>query len=216
MAEFAVIGMGRFGRAVARKLALEDQSVVALDVVPARLDAVAADVDSVLAVDSTDEAAMKDLGLERVSCVIVTIGSRATEASILTTAILREIGIDRILARAFDPSHARLLVAVGAHEVLNPEEEIAGRLARSLAHPDVLDEIRLDEAVIAEVEAPEAFDGRDLGELELDGSGDVHLLAIRRGGSTLLRPTSETRLESGDVLVLFGPREPIRRIGELL
>jgi len=213
MAEFAVIGMGRFGRAVARNLALEGQAVLAIDRDPDRLDAVAPDIESVASMDTTQEEKVKDLRLHRMSCVVVAIGSRATEASILTTAILRELGVGRIVARSFDEKHARLLLTVGAHEVLNPEDEIGRRLATRLAFPDIFDLIKLGEAVLAEVEAPEAFDGRRLEELH---HYDLSVLAIRRGAETLVKPAGDVAVAGGDLLVVLGHPDAIRQVADLL
>jgi trk system potassium uptake protein TrkA len=216
MAEIAVIGMGRFGRAVARSLALEGQAVLAIDREAGRLEAVAPEVDSVISIDTTQEEEVKGLRLDRMACVVVAIGSRATEASILTTAILRELGVGRIVARAFDERHARLLVTVGANEVLNPEDEIGRRLATRLAFPDIRDHIKLGEAVLAEVEAPEAFNGRRLDELDLGGTGNLSVLAIRRGVETLVSLGPEVEVAGGDLLIVLGRPEAIRQIAELL
>ena len=215
MAEFAVIGMGRFGRSVARFLALEGQAVLAVDLDRARLDLVADEVDSVAVADTTDESSLASLQLGRMSCVVVTIGSRALEASLLTTAILRDLDIPRVVARAFDERHARLLLAIGAHEVINPEDEIGHRLALRLAHPDVADELRLGESSVAVVEAPEAFAGRPVAELDLVEEHAVVLLAIRRGDRILAPPAPEEPLEGGDLLVILGDREAVRRLAAL-
>lgn len=216
MAEFAVIGMGRFGRAVARSLALEGQTVLAIDRDPRRLEAVAPDVESVVAVDTTREEEVRGLRLDRMACVVVAIGSRATEASILTTAILQEMGVGRIVARSFDERHARLLLTVGANEVLNPEDEIGRRLATRLAFPDIFDLIRLGDAVLAELEAPEAFGGSRLEELDLRERYELAVLAVRRGGETLVDPTGDTVIAGGDVLVVLGHPDAIRRVANLV
>jgi trk system potassium uptake protein TrkA len=216
VAEFAVIGMGRFGRAVARSLALEGQAVLAIDRDPDRLDAVAPDIESVASIDATQEERVKDLRLHRMSCVVVAIGSRATEASILTTAILRELGVGRIVARSFDEKHARLLLTVGAHEVLNPEDEIGRRLATRLAFPDIFDLIKLGEEVLAEVEAPEAFDGRCLAELDLRHRYDLSVLAIRRSAETLVNPAGDVLVAGGDLLIVLGRPDAIRQVADLL
>lgn len=215
MADFAIIGLGRFGRAVARSLALEGQQVLAIDRDQRRLDAVAADVERVVSADTTDEAAVEGLGLEQMTCVVVTMGSRATEASVLTTAILRELGIPRIVARAFDERHARLLLAIGAHEVLNPEEELGRQLATRLAHPGIVAEMRFGDAILAEVEVPEAFVNRPLKEIDLRNRYGITVLAVRRQGEARINPSAGDAPASGDVLVLLGPPEAIRKVSAL-
>lgn len=215
MARFAVIGMGRFGRAVANSLVREEQAVLAIDRNPRRLDLVAGEVDATARADTTDEEAMAALQLGRMSCAVVTIGSRATEASILTVAILRDQGVPRVVARAFDDRHARLLLALGANEVLNPEDEIGARLALRLARPDILDQFEFGEARVAEVEAPELFVGSTLGDLDLRVRHGVSALVIRRGSDVLPNPGAGTMVESGDVLVVLGREEAIEAVAAL-
>ena len=214
MAQFAVIGMGRFGRAVARNLALIGESILAVDHRKERLDSVAAEVDSVAITDTTDEGAVAALQLHRMTAVVVAMGSRATEASLLTTAILKELKVPYIVARAFDERHSRLLLAVGANEVLNPEDDMGKRLAIRLAHPGVLAEIAFGDAVVAEVETPEQFVGRTLAELSFRSRHGISILAIRRDNSTQVNPDAEARLESGDIMVVLGRRDSIDALAE--
>lgn len=215
MADFAVIGMGRFGRAVTRSLVRDGQAVLGVDRDPARLAQVADEVDATARADTTDEETVKSLQLDRMGSVVVAIGSRATEASLLTVAILRELQVPRIVARAFDERHARLLLAIGAHEVLNPEDEMGALLALRLAHPGIVGQLRLGEAILAEIEAPEAFAGSSLGELDLAERRGVSVLAIRRGGEVLAAPSAETPVESGDLLLVLGSEEAIHRVAAL-
>jgi len=215
MPEFAVIGMGQFGRAVARSLVQESQGVLAIDLDLERLDKVRSEVDATSRTDTTDEAAMAALKLDRMSCVVVAIGVRASEASLLTVAILKDLGVPRIVARSFDKRHARLLLAIGANEVLNPEEESGERLAGRLVRPGVLDQIAFGEVRVAEVEAPESFVGGSLAQLDLRSRFGVTVIAIQRGDLVLANPEPEEPVESGDVLVLLGSDPAITGVAAL-
>ena len=215
MADFAVIGMGRFGRAVARSLVSDGQAVLCVDRDPGRLARVADEVDATARADTTDEQAVGALKLDRMSVVVVAIGSRATEASILTVAILRELGVPRIVARAFDERHGRLLLAIGASEVLNPEDEIGARLALRLARPSILDQFRLGDGTLAEVEVPEAWVGTPLGELDPRGGWGITILAVRRREEVSINPGPESLLESGDILVVLGEDEAVEAVAAL-
>lgn len=215
MGEFAVIGMGQFGRAVARSLVRESQGVLAIDLDGERLERVSAEVDATSRTDTTDEGAMAALRLDRMSCVVVAIGVRASEASLLTVAILKDLGVPRIVARSFDKRHARLLLAIGANEVLNPEEESGERLAGRLVRPGVLDQIAFGEARVAEVEAPESFVGGSLSQLDLRSRFGVTVIAIQRGDLVLANPGPEEPVESGDVLVLLGDDPSITGVATL-
>jgi trk system potassium uptake protein TrkA len=200
---------------VERSLVREGQAVLVIDHDPARHEALAGEVDATSRADTTDEQAMAALQLGRMACVVVTIGSRATEASVLTVAILRELRVPRIVARAFDERHARLLLAIGANEVLDPEDEIGTRLASRLVRPGVLDQIHFGDATVAEVEAPEAFVGSSLGELDLRKRLSLSVLAIQRGGQVTANPGAGATVESGDVLVLLGSEAAISRVAAL-
>lgn len=215
MADFAVIGMGRFGRAVARALVEDDQAVLCIDRDARRLAQVADEVDATARADTTDEPAVRALKLDRMAGVVVAIGSRATEASILTVAILREVGVARIVARAFDERHGRLLLAIGAHEVLDPENEMGARLALRLARPSIVDQFQLGDGIVAEVEVPEAWVGSPLAELDPRGRWGVVILAVRRGDDVSINPGPDSLLESGDVLVVLGEDEAVDGVAAL-
>jgi trk system potassium uptake protein TrkA len=210
--EFAVIGLGRFGRSLVAALRSEAQAVLAIDIDRDRVEQVADLVDGAVVCDTTDEEALAGLDLGRMTCVTVAIGERATEASILTTALLRQIGIPRIVARSFNDLHARVLRAVGAHEVVNPESEMGTRLASQLANPNIVDRLSLGNAEIAEVTAAESYVGKSLKELDLRNRLGVSVLALRRGAEVLANPSADDEVASGDILVMLGRPEAIRKL----
>lgn len=214
--EFAVIGLGRFGWSVAVNLARQGQSVLAVDHDPARVQAISAEVDSAVACDTTDEASLAELRLERASCVVVAIGAEAKEASILTTTLLRQAGVPRIVARASSDLHARVLLAVGAHEVVNPEKEMGERMARQLARPSIVEQLPLGEgATLAELALPEGFAGKTLIELEVRRRFDLSVVAIRRQGKIHSHLLGMGPLQTGDVLFVIGSPEAIARLAAL-
>lgn len=214
--QFVVIGLGIFGRTVAVNLARSGHSVLAVDLDQREVDRVAPELDSVVRADATDEQALRELRLERVSCAVVAIGAQAMEASILTTALLRQMGVPRIVARSLSELHARVLRAVGAHEVVSPEEEMGHRLARRLAEPNVLERLELGEdAELVELAAPESFIGQTLVDLKVRQRFGVTVVAVRRAGSVRASPGAGDRLEPGDVLVVIGDPEGASRLAAL-
>jgi len=214
--QFVVIGLGIFGRTVAVNLARSGHSVLAVDLDQREVDRVAPELDSVVRADATDEQALRELRLERVSCAVVAIGAQAMEASILTTALLRQMGVPRIVARSLSELHARVLRAVGAHEVVSPEEEMGHRLARRLAEPNVLERLELGEdAEIVELGVPESFIGRTLVDLKVRQQFGVTVVAVRRAGSVRASLGASDRLEPGDVLVVIGDPEGASRLAAL-
>lgn len=205
MADFCVIGLGVFGRAVALSLAAQGQGVLCVDSDQEEVDRMASELDTVVCADTTDEVALRELRIERIGCAVVAIGAQSMEASILTTTLLRQLGVPQIVARALGPLHARVLLAVGAHRVVSPEWEMGESLARQLAQPSVLDRFDLgDEVEVAEVEVPEGFVGQTLVELDVRRRFGVSVAAIRRGDRVLATLDGDERLEQGDVMVVIG------------
>lgn len=210
--DFAVIGLGQFGRAVATHLVNQGEAVLAIDMDAERAKRVESGVDAVVVADATDEAALIELGLERMSCVVVAMGVRAKETSIMVTALLRQRGVRRVVSRATSELHGRVLLAVGAHEIVNPEQQMGARLAHHLANPHVLDQFALDrEHVVAEVEAPETFVGRDLRDLGLRERSKIAVVLIRRDGRVISTIDEHERVASGDVLVVLGTPHAVRQ-----
>jgi trk system potassium uptake protein len=209
--DFAVIGLGQFGRSVALHLVEQGAAVLAIDVDPERAKLIEARVDAVVVADATEEPALVELGLERMSCVVVAMGLRAKDTSIMVTALLRQRGVRRVVTRATSELHGRVLLAVGAHEIVNPEQEMGARLAHHLANPHVVDQFALGrDFVVAEVEAPEAFVGRSLRDLGLRQSSSITVVLIRRGGRVISAIDPDERIESGDVLVVLGAPTAVR------
>lgn len=210
--DFAVIGLGQFGRSVALNLVQQGEAVLAIDIDPQRAQQVEAEVDAVVIADATNEAALAELGLERMSCVVVAMGARARDTSIMVTALLRQRAVRRIVTRAANELHERVLRAVGAHEIVNPEQEMGGRLAAHLANPHVLDQFTLDrEHVVAEVEAPETFVGRKLSDLGLRERSKIAVVLIRRRNAVISTIDEHEAVESGDVLVVLGTPLAVRQ-----
>lgn len=210
---FVVIGLGVFGRTVAVTLARLGHQVLAVDRNGEEAQRVAGELDAVVSLDATDEAALQELGLEGVSCAVVAIGVEAMEASILVTALLKQMGVPRIVARALSDLHARVLLAVGAHEVVSPEVEMGQRLARRLAQPTVLERLELGEgAELAEVEAPASFVGRTLVELDVRRRFAVSVVALKRGGTVRATIDGSEQVAEGDVMVVIGTAEAVGRL----
>lgn len=212
--EFAVIGLGQFGRAVVESLVDQGQSVLAIDKDPERAQVFERIADGVVVADATTEAALSELRLERMTCVVVAMPAKDT--SIMVTALLRQRGAPRIVARAVNPLHARVLRTVGAHEVVSPERDMGERTARRLAQPHVLDQFTLDSShVVAELELPAGLVGKGLKEVGLSSRYEVTPLLLRRGAGVIAAADLDGPLEEGDVLVVLGAPEKVRRVASL-
>ena len=210
--QYAVLGLGQFGQSVARHLVRHGQSVLAVDRDMERVETIQDEVDAALCADVTDEDALESMELDRMTCVIVAIGNASTESSIMTTALLSEMGIPRIIGRGVDKLHDRILRSVGAHEVIDPENEMGGRLARRLSQPNIVDQFELGDAVLAEIQAPDILVGETLAELDLRNTYHVSVIAIQRNDNVRPNPPANARIESGDVLVVLGGPDDVEHL----
>lgn len=215
MSEFAVVGLGQFGMSVARHLARQGASVLAVDLNQELVDNAATEVDVAIRADATDERTLEELQLETMGCVVVAIGAHSIEASILTTALMKQVGVPRIVSRAISDLHARILRTIGADEVVNPEEQMGKRLALRLAEPSIIEQVELGDSQLAEVEAPEAFVGKTLIELDIRNKYGVSVMAIQRGETVMASPRAIEKILSGDILVVVGSVDSVRRIAAL-
>ena len=204
-----VVGLGQFGMALARALSANGEEVIAVDRNPDRVQVAAGFATEAVEMDAMDEAELARLRPGNRDLCVCAIGDESREASIIVTAMMRQMGARRIVARATDELHERILHLVGAHEVLNPERVVGERLAARLSSRGVLDVVPLGEDLeITEIEVPEAIRGRTLAELQLPRRHRLTVLAVRRrqeGGTGRVRlPEADMRLADGDVLVVVG------------
>lgn len=209
-----VIGLGQFGMALARSLSEKGMEVLAVDSREDRVRQAAAFSAEAAAFDATDaEALARGAPQERDVCVCA-IGADSRESSIICTALLVQMGAPRVVSRAIDQLHGRILRLVGAHEVVNPEADFGERFAVRIAHDAVRGELALgNDLVITELEAPASFAGRTLDELRLPRQYGVTVVAVRRAGrGSVERPAPDTRLGDGDVLVVVSDPKAVPRL----
>jgi trk system potassium uptake protein TrkA len=219
---FAVIGLGRFGAAVATTLTELGQDVIGIDGNDERVRQVADVISAAMQLDATDGRALRAAGIKDVDVAVISIGENI-EASLLVVMLVKELGVERIIAKAVTPLHGRILEKIGVSRVIFPEREMAMRVAHSLVVPNVLDYIELSKDFsIIELPAPEEFCGKTLRELQLRNRFGLTLIAIKRrppgGGdeTTNVAPTAEDRIEQGDVLSLLGSNDRLVQLDRLL
>ena len=210
--QVAVLGLGRFGSAVARELARLGHEVLVVDTDERLAQDLAPDVSHAAQADITDREALEDLGLAEFDTAIVAVSSRL-EVSILATALLKRLGVRRIVAKAADDLHGSILREVGAHRVVYPERETGIRVAHSFAAPGVLDYLDVAPGYgLARVPVPEAWLGKSLGQIALRASCGVAALLIARGEDVVLAPDDSQVLRRGDALIVAGRDEDLERL----
>jgi trk system potassium uptake protein TrkA len=217
MKKFAVIGLGNFGFHVAKALYADGNEVVAIDTDKNRVQAIDAFSSESVVMDATDKDALKALGLAAMDGVIVSTGTKIS-TSILICLHLQEIGVKKILAKALDEDHAKILKKVGATEIIHPERDMALRIARGLSTPNILDFIPLaEEFDLVQVGPPREFIGKTLRDLNLRAKYGVHVIAIRElvPENFVLVPPAGFVIKDSDILIMLGKSEDLKKIKAL-
>ncbi len=217
MKRFSVIGLGNFGFYAAKALFEDGNEVIALDVDKARVQAIDPYATEAIVMDATDKEAIKSLGLDAMDGAIVSTGTNIS-TSILICLHLHEMGVKRILAKAQDNDHAKILKRVGATEIIHPERDMALRVSRNLSRPNVLDFIPLAEAYdLVQVDPPRDFIGKSLKELNLRAKHRVHIIAVKElvPENFVLAPSADYVIKDSDILVMLGKSEDIKKIRAL-
>jgi trk system potassium uptake protein TrkA len=199
----AVIGLGRFGTALALELVKTGREVLGIDSDERLVQANAESLTHVVQADTTDEATLRELGIQDFDSAVVAIGSDL-EASILTASLLLQLGVPEVWAKATSVSHGRILEQLGVQHVIFPEMDMGKRVAHMVSG-ESLDYIQLDEDfVMAKTEVPESFDGKTLTEMKFRSNHGVTVVATRKQGESYLPSFPETVLHTGDVMIVSG------------
>lgn len=219
---FAVIGLGRFGSAVATTLAELGQDVIGVDSSEERVQALADHVPQAVQLDAIDERALRAAGIQDVDVAVISIGENI-EASLLAVMQIKELGVEQIIAKAVTPLHGRILKKLGVSRVIFPEREMAIRIAHGLVVPNVTDYIELSrDFSIVELPAPDDWAGKSLKELALRPRYGLTLIAIKRksptgdGEITNIAPTADDLIAPGDTLALLGDNDRLTQLDRLL
>lgn len=215
MKSYVVVGLGRFGIEVAQQLSKLGCEVLAMDVKSELVQQVANEVTHAVVADSQDKEVLRTLGVGEFDCAINAIGDNLA-ASVLTTMNLKELGVPYLVCKAHDETHRNVLKKLGADRVVIPEKENAGRLAKSLSSPNLLDYIELSENYgIVEVPAPKSWQGKNFKELNVRAKLGLNILAVRRNGEMNVSPSADFQIEEGDILVMLGDTHALEAVQKL-
>ncbi|HPT72148.1 MAG TPA: TrkA family potassium uptake protein [Candidatus Cloacimonadota bacterium] len=225
MSNFAVIGLGKFGATVAITLFENGAEVLVIDKDEKVVDELKDRVTAAVTMDSTDEYSLKQLGLENMDAVILALGSNIQE-SILTSALLKKIGVGKIYAKVETHLHGRILEMIGVQNILFPEEMVGVQLAKTLLSRNILEYVNLSSGhIMLEMVAPRSFIGKTLQELSLPMTRGINVIAIKynklavteEGKNVIERkmndmPGASDIVNEGDVLILLGPQAKINQL----
>ena len=214
MKQFAVIGCGRFGSSVAKTLYKNGYDVLAIDESPEIIQYISEYVTHAVSLDVQDEHALLEAGIKNIDVAIVAIGSEI-KASIMATLVVKELGVKYVVAKAQDEHHAKVLYKIGADRVIFPERDMGVRLAHSLTSTNILEYIELSpDYSIMEIVAPGKWVGKTLEENAIRYHYGISVLAIKHGEEVNISPQAGDVLEKGDVLVVVGADEDLKKVEE--
>ncbi|MGB0167361.1 MAG: potassium channel family protein [Luteibaculum sp.] len=224
---FAVIGVGRYGSTISRKLAAKGAEVYAIDSNKEKVDLLKDEVALAVTLDSTDIRALESQNIQDVDAAIIAIGENF-QAVILTALNLIELEVPRVIARSGSPSQKLILERIGVKEILTPEDEVAALVTERLINPSVLSFLELpDNYEIAEIKAPLAIINKTIEDIGLRNKYSLTLITIKR--ETVIKrddgdiveqhiigvPRSETIVKENDTIVVFGTLRDVQRFIEI-
>lgn len=206
-----IIGLGQFGMSLARTLSEKGAEVIAADSDKELVEEAASFLDDAICLDATDETAMARLCPKERDVVICAIGAR--EPSILTTAILKQMGSENIIARATDKIHERILKAVGAKNVINPDAEYGKKFAYKILFQNIINDETSENIQLLEINVQPFMEGKNLIELALPNKYGIIVAAIKKGNK-LTRPFPNEILDTKDKLLLVCTEDAIAKMIE--
>lgn len=202
--QILIIGLGQFGMSLARTLSEKGAEVLAVDTRQNLVEEAAAFVTEALVLDAADEDALAGLEPGKRDSVVCAIGDDSRESSIICTALLRQMGAPMIIARANDKVHQRILQLVGAHQIINPEQEYGKKFANRLLYKHVIADTNLGEDLhLTEIRVQPSMVGKSLIELALPRRFGVMVVGIRKGAKgKIVQPTPGEPLTAGDNMII--------------
>lgn len=207
---FAVIGLGSFGRSVAEELIALEADVLLIDNREDRINKISKIAQNAVICDSTDEEALKDLGIGNIDHVVVCIGNDV-QASILTTLIVKDLGVKQVTVKVLNDYHAKVVERIGAEEIIYPEKQMGKRFARRIISDSILEVLELtNDFSYVEVNTPEKFIGKTIIELDVRRNFGVNVVSVKRA-DTIITPTAAGEIEEGDILMIVGSNKEIAK-----
>ena len=215
MKSYMIIGLGRFGSGLAKSLSQLGAEVLAMDVRPELVQQLSSEVTHAVVGDGQDKEVLRALGARNFDCAVVAIGDNLA-ASVLTVMNLQELGVPRLICKAHDVMHRRVLEKLGVDQVVVPELEQAQRLARILQSHNVLDYIELSSDYgILEVPAPKSWADKSIRELNVRAKMDIKIIAVKNGEKTMVSPSADYRIHAEDGLAVLGDTAALEAMQKL-
>lgn len=211
--EYGVLGLGKFGTAVAKTLAANGNSVIAVDLNPECVDEVADDVTCAMTADISDPHVLDNLGLHNLDCVIIGVSTNM-QVSIMATLLAKEKGAAFVVAKAENEIHKHILEKIGADKIVFPEAEMGTRLARNLMGGEFVDLVELSKAFsLVEMPVPEAWIGKSLRQLDVRGNYGLNIIGIKSGEHLKVNLNPDEPMKQQMTLIIVGKNDDFSKIG---
>lgn len=212
--EFVVIGLGRFGGSVCKELHRLGHQVLAIDIKEEKVNAVLTDSTKAVIADASREEVLKLLGVGNFDYAVVAIGDNM-QASIMCTLLLKEIGVGNVWVKAQNANHKKVLAKIGADRVIQPEYDMGIRVANQIQSGKLQEYIELSEEYsISELDISKRLANKTLNELNIRAKYGCTILAIKNGEKVNISPSAEDKLYEGDMIVVIGKNNDIKRLEE--
>lgn len=210
--QFLIIGLGRFGSSIAKTIYELGHDVLVIDKDEEKIQDIADDVTHAMVMDATDETALKSIGARNFDVAVVTIGTNM-QSSIMTTLLMKELGVKYIIAKGNSEMHAKVLTKIGADKVILPEKDMAVRVAHNLVSSNILDYIQLSSDYnILEIEAIKEWFNKSLKELDVRKKYGINVVAIKRRDEVNVSPGADEVIKENDIIVALGSTKDMSRI----
>lgn len=216
MKTFLVIGLGKFGASVAQELCRLGHEVLAIDREAELVEAIADKVTYAVTADASDPAVLSELEAGSYDCAVVAIGMDVGSSALVTLS-LKELGLPRVVCKAGNATHRRVLERMGADRVIIPEQESGVKLAQGLVHSNLLNFIEFSEEYgIVELTLPSTWQGKTLKQLDVRARHHVTVIAVRAGasGELCVSPGADYTFQPGDSPFVLGTYQDINRLEE--
>ena len=215
MKQFVIIGCGRFGTSVATSLYSLGFDVLAIDKDEERIQDISDKVTHAVQADAVDEHTLKTLGIRNFDVAVVSIGSDI-QSSIMAALLAKDLGVKTVIAKAQNDIHGKVLYKIGVDRVVFPERDMGVRVAHNLVSSNILDYIELaPDYSIVEITAIEEWEGKSLKDLRLPTKYGINVMAIKHGKDINISPYADDVIMPGDVLIVIGNNDDLRKIEQM-
>jgi len=210
--ELAIIGLGRFGGSLARRLETLGHTVLGIDINPHTIKEISDEISEAVILDATDEDALRQVDITAFQTVVVAVAGNF-ESNALITSTLKQLGIPHVISESNSDRHREILLRIGADRVIVPEEESGYQLAEELSIPGMLQRLHLSEDYsLIEIKSPNGLVGKSMDACE---PYEVVVVLILRGNELIINPDQSTRFLAEDILVLVGEKSRLTEFSNL-